>query len=565
MRLGLVAAITVAVSLVAACAERDLPPPVADSGTQRALAEGEVVGFTDGENGAQVWLGLPFAAAPDGDLRWRAPRDHAGWTGTREALSHSAPCPQITNALNAEATGAQPGELVGSEDCLFLDVYAPAGAGSQDATRPVMMWIHGGSNTWGSAAQYDGAQLAADQDVVVVVVQYRLGPLGFFAHPELAADADQPTDAAANFALLDQIAALEWIQDNAAQFGGDADNITIFGESAGGHNVAALIASPLAEGLFHRAIIQSGSFRSAELDEARAHPQYGAVPAAQRFAGPDADAAAIRSAGLEAVYTTYMGESGMLELATIIRDGVTIPSTPLADAFTSTDTFNAVPIITGTTRDEMKLFNAFDPELSSRWFGVIFRSRDREFYDTTADYQSRIWRAQAVDEASNRMAAAGHDQVWAYRFDWDEGGSMLFMDFSHLLGAAHAMEIPFVFNHFTFFGRLDPALFNDDNAAGRTALAGSMGAYWAEFARTGDPGDAGGPDWPAWDSDGVLMRFDSPADGGPDVITGPDSVEQILTDLATDTSLTTEQRCMVFERLQGWIDNGVPSAGFGCR
>ena len=324
------------------------------------------------------------------------------------------------------------------------------------------------------------------------------------------------------------------------------------------------MASPLADGLFHRAIIQSGSFRSAELDEARSHPQYGAVPAAERFAGAGVNAGALRSADLRAIYEIYMGESGMLELATIIRDGVTIPASPLKDAFSSTDSFNVVPVITGTTRDEMKLFNAFDPALSSRWFGVVFRSRDRDFYDTTANYQSRIWRAQAVDEVANTMTAAGHDDVWAYRFDWDEGGSMFFMDFSHLLGAAHAMEIPFVFNRFSFFGRLDPALFNDRNAAGRTALAGSMGAYWAEFARTGDPGAAGGPDWPAWESDGVLMRFDSPSDGGPEVITGPDSVEQILTDLAMDASLNTEQRCMVFERLQGWIDDGVPSAGFGC-
>lgn len=552
-----------ALALLTGCMERPGPPPVADPGTQRTIGGGETVGFIDPGNDAQVWLGLPFAAAPVGDLRWRAPRPHGGWTGVRAALSHGAPCPQITNALNAEATGARPGELVGSEDCLVLDVYAPPGAGPDSATRPVMMWIHGGSNTWGSAAQYDGAQLAADQDVVVVVVQYRLGPLGFFAHPALAADADQPTDAAANFALLDQIAALEWIQDNAAQFGGDAGNVTIFGESAGGHNVAALMASPLADGLFHRAIIQSGSFDSEPLEDAQSGSAFAAIPAADRFAGPNADAGAIRSAELQTIFDVYAG-GPVMDLPRIIEDGVTLPAIPLEDAFASTESFHAVPVITGTTRDEMKLFNAFDPELSSRWFGVIFRSRDRELYDTTADYQSRVWRAQAVDEAANAMTAAGHEDVWAYRFDWDEGGSMLFMDFSHLLGAAHAMEIPFVFNHFTFFGRLDPALFNHDNAAGRTALAGSMGAYWAEFARTGDPGDAGGPDWPAWQSEGVLMRFDSPADGGPEVITGPDSVEQILTDLAMDSSLDTEERCMVFERLQGWIDDGAPSAGFEC-
>ncbi len=568
MRFGWVAAAAALATLASACAERDAPPPIADPATERTVAEGRVVGFTDASNSAQVWLGLPYAAAPEGDLRWRAPRWADDWMGTREALSHGEPCPQITNALNAEATGADPGDLIGSEDCLFIDIYAPAGAGPDNADRPVMMWIHGGSNVWGSAEQYDGAQLAADQNVVVAVVQYRLGPLGFFAHPAIATDIDPDTgislDGAANFALLDQMAALFWLQENVAQFGGDADNITIFGESAGGHNVVGLLASPLAKDLFHRAIIQSGSFRSVPLDEAQSGSEFAAAEAAERFAGTRDDAVAIRSADLQAVFDAYANGGPSVGLPTMIADGVTIPTTPMADAFDSTETFNAVPIITGTTRDEMKLFNAFDPELASRLFGVIVRSRDADFYDTTADYQSRVWRAQAVDEAANRITAAGHDDIYAYRFDWDEGGSMLFMDFSHLLGAAHAMEIPFVFNHFTFFGRLDGALFNDSNASGRQALASSMGAYWAEFARTGDPGSAGGADWPAWQGDAVLMRFDSPEDGGGDLITDAESVAQILVDLQVDPTLSTEQRCMVYERLVFWIEDGPPGAAFGC-
>ena len=550
-------------ALLAGCAERDEPSPSPAPSTQRVLGEGEIVGFTQAETGAQIWLGLPFAQAPAGDLRWRAPRDHQGWADLRTALTHGEPCPQITNALNAEATGAEPGDLVGSEDCLVLDVYAPAEAGPQNASRPVMMWIHGGSNIWGSAVQYDGAQLATDQNVVVVVIQYRLGPLGFFAHPALARDGDAPEDAAANFALLDQIAALEWIQRNAAQFGGDASNVTIFGESAGGHNVAALMASPLADGLFHRAIIQSGSFDSVPLDQAQTGAN-AAIPAAERFAGTRSDAAAIRGADLQSIFDTYTTDGPSFELPRIIEDGVTLPAGSMADAFDTPDSFNAVPLITGTTRDEMKLFNAFDPELSSRLFGVIIRSRDADFYDRTADYQSRVWRVLAVDEAANRMTAGGHDAVWAYRFDWDEGGSMLFMDFSHLLSAAHAMEIPFIFNNFDFFGRLDGALFNDRNAEGREALAGAMGAYWAEFARTGDPGDAGGPAWPRWESEGLLMRFDSPSDGGQEVIAGPESLERIVSDLAADPELDEVQRCMVYQRLERWVGEGELSAGHAC-
>lgn len=549
MRLSALAA--VAALVLSACASEPAQPPIADVSTQRTVTGGAIVGFRDEAAGAQVWQGVPYAAAPVGDLRWRAPRPVEAWEGTLEALAHPDLCPQITNALNAEATGTEPGLLVGSEDCLKLDVYAPAGAGPDSPDRPVMVWIHGGSNVWGSANQYDGAQLAADQNVVVIVIQYRLGPLGFFAHPALADDARMDADAAANFALLDQIAALQWVQANADQFGGDAGTVTIFGESAGGHNVAGLLASPLAEGLFHRAIIQSGSFRSVPLDEAATHPEYGAIAAAGQFAGEGADAAAIRSADLQAIYDAYAGEYGGVELPTIIQDGVTLPATPLADAFTSTDSFNAVPVITGTNRDEMKLFNAFDPELTSTLFGLIIRSRDREFYDTVADYQSRVWRALSVDAAASAMTGAGHDAVWAYRFDWDEAGSMAFMDFSHLLGAGHAVEIPFVFNHFDFFGRIDPAMFTDRNAPGRTALASSMGAYWAEFARTGDPGDAGGPDWPAWAEGGRLMRFDSPDDGGQDIIAGVETVDGIINDLLYDDTLTQAQRCMVYTRLTG--------------
>jgi Carboxylesterase type B len=198
---------------------------------------------------------------------------------------------------------------------------------------------------------------------------------------------------------------------------------------------------------------------------------------------------------------------------------------------------------------------------------VIIRVEDQAFFDILSDYQSRLWRIMAVDDPAARMVEGGHDAVFAYRFDWDEGGSMAFMDMSELLGAAHAMEIPFVFNHFDFFGRLDRALFNDRNADGREAVAASMGAYWAAFARTGDPAAAGGPDWPAWREDGVLMRFDTPGSGGPEILTGTDSVARLGADLAADDRLTDEQRCLIRERLVFWRteiddlpDMGCPSS-----
>ncbi|XBQ17268.1 MAG: carboxylesterase family protein [Oceanicaulis sp.] len=562
---------------LAACGAPEDPAPMADPAMTRTVTGGEIVGYRDADTGAQVWLGVPFAAPPHGPNRWRAPQPVEPWLETRETITHASPCPQITNALNAEATGVEPGTLIGSEDCLYLDVYLPSGAGPDDSApeasdlaggdgvfdygRPVMVWVHGGANLWGSASQYDAARLAQERDVMVVVVQYRLGPLGFFAHPALSEDAPEimagdsapNRTGAANFALLDLVAALEWVRENAPSFGGDPERVTIFGESAGGHNVAALMASPPAEGLFHRAIIQSGSFESVPLDEARSGADYAAVEAARRFAGADPDAAALRAAPLSAVYDAYAADGVMSGLPRIIADGVTLPEAGLEAAFEAGD-FHRVPVITGANRDEMKLFNVFDPELTNRLFGVIIRTPDPELFEAASEYQSRLWRALAVDAAAGAMTEAGHEAVWAYRFDWDEGGTMLFMDMSRLLGAAHAMEIPFVFDHFEFFGRLDPALFNGGNEDGRTALADSMGAYWAEFARNGDPNGAGGPDWPVWTETGVLMRFDSPGDGGPELITGVETVEQIAADLAADDRLTADQKCLVLERLTSWRD-----------
>lgn len=527
--------------------EADETPPVADPATRVALSSGEAIGYTDPDTGARIWLGLPYAAAPEGEARWRAPAPRAPWLEAIEALAHAAPCPQITNTLSAEASGVKPGQLIGSEDCLALDVYAPPAAAFVEGPLPVMVWIHGGSNLWGYASQYDGAQLAADQSVIVVVIQYRLGPLGFFAHPALADGSGAPP--AANFALLDQIAALEWVRDNAAAFGGDRDRVTIFGESAGGHNVAGLLASPGSAGLFHRAIIQSGSLESVALEDAQAY----ATTTAQSFGGARADAASLRAAPLEAVYAAY-AEAGLETLPRMITDEATVPAEGLFAAIEQ-GAFHRVPVITGANRDEMKLFLAFDPALTRRWFGAIIRTPDPDLYDAASEYQSRVWRVLAVDQAATAMQAAGHDAVWAYRFDWDEAGDAPFMDLSRLLGAAHAMEIPFVFNHFDFFGRLDPYIFAESNTPGRTALSRSMGAYWAAFARDGDPGAAGGLDWSAWTEGGLLMRFDSPESGGPELMTGMETLEAITADLAADPRLDAEGRCLVLERLAGWRES----------
>lgn len=519
--------------------------------TRRMTSHGEITGVVT-PDGAHAWLGVPYAQPPVGDLRWRPAQPFSGFDGRFEAHAYAARCPQLTNALN-EAEGIEPGLLLGQEDCLGLDIYAPPHASVSDRL-PVMVWIHGGGNVWGRSSSYDASRLAIRQNVVVAAIQYRIGPLGWFAHPALDEDPAAPGQLA-NFALTDMIEALRWIERDIAAFGGDPERVTIFGESAGGANVAALLASPLAAGLFDRAILQSGSIESAPLDQASgAAPgaANAAIPAAERFAGEDADAAALRAASLEDIFKAY-GEpgGGILPMPTMIADGVSLPLDGMRSAFAADGGFNRVPVITGANKDEMKLFQALDRDLVDRWFGVIVRPKDPDFYDALSDHQTAMWRATAVDELAQRLRAAGHEDVWAYRFDWDEGGRILLTDLATLMGAAHALEIPFVFNRFQLLGPLDRVMFNTRNKAGREALSAAMGAWWGAFAANGDPAGAGGIEWPRYGENARLMRLDSPQDGGPEVISGALTPQAVAEQLAQDERIGPAERCRIAEAVTG--------------
>jgi para-nitrobenzyl esterase len=228
----------------------------------RTLSTGDIIGL-QGKHGAHVWLGIPYAQPPVGDLRWKAPLRALPWEGRKEMLGYGAQCPQLPVIENIDADRA----YVGVEDCLRLNVWAPTyhkdGVPTADEALPVMFWIHGGGNTVGSGGSdlvqiYDGSMMATEQKVIVVSVNYRLGPMGWFFHDALRETSGTQEDASGNYGTLDLISALGWVQENIEAFGGNPANVTIYGESAGGFNVLSLMASPLAKGFFHRAIVQSG-------------------------------------------------------------------------------------------------------------------------------------------------------------------------------------------------------------------------------------------------------------------------------------------------------------------
>ena len=533
----------------------------ADTATARTVSGGGVVGYVDATTGAHAWRAIPFAAPPVGELRWRAPRPPASWTGQRTAVTAAPWCPQQLSALDG-VKKERWGEIVGQEDCLYLDVYAPPMTAAQaaGAKLPVMMWIHGGSNTWGRAEQYDGSALAARFNVVVVVVQYRLGALGWMSLDALRQGGTLPDDASANFGTLDHIRALEWIASDIGAFGGDAGRVTVFGESAGGHNVAALLASPRAKGLFHRAIIQSGSFRSEPAADAEGVTDGGPASAtvvARRILGPGkpVDGPALRAAPLAAVFGAYKTANGQIDPLRVIADGVTLPVDGVSAGLDNPANYNAVPVMTGANRDEIKLFNALNPEFVWRLFGVLPMARDQAYYDAVSDYPSRMWRANAVDGPAARMVAGGQPAVWAYRFDWDEEGRVLFTDLGKLLGAGHSLEIPFVFGHFKLLGAFDRFAFTKGNAPGRIALSDAMMSYWVNFAATGAPGrgvKGDLPEWKTWsNASGAerIMLLDSPAGGGARMSNDLETRDRITTDLLADPRLKTPaRRCTVLTR-----------------
>lgn len=557
-----------------------------DPASLRRLDCGCVLGFAD-RHDTHAWLGIPYARPPVGDLRWKAPRPPLPWDGIRPALAFGPPACQPAG-VTIDAPASEWGRPAGSEDCLTLNVFAPcfdpARVPQGDGRLPVMVWIHGGANTCGTSATYGMVRnLAGHDQVIVVSVNYRLGILGWFSLPELAADGDTPEDRSGNFGTLDLIAALKWVKRNIAAFGGDPDNVTIWGESAGGLNVYSLLASPLARGLFHRAIAQSPIATTSTLAQAR-HYTDDAEPGHEHSSrellcrwlvrdgkARDRDDAKAVIAGMAAheiaAYVRARTPAELLSVITpgalsfypapfVLRDGVVLPDAPLADLFADRRRYNAVPLIVGANRDEYKLFLSQNPAYVKMLFGKIPIIRDVARYNRDAAYLSTLWKAACVDAMANAMAASGHADVWVYRFDWDEQPPVPMMRPSILLGAAHVLEMSFVFRDLE--GEFDPFRSNTrKNLRGRREVSDAMADYWIQFARMGAPARGArhaAPAWMPWPAPGGTpqsMVFDTSADGGVRMVGGGADTDELAGRLAADPAFDGDPdgRCALCVRM----------------
>ncbi|MEE4190940.1 MAG: carboxylesterase family protein [Halieaceae bacterium] len=551
----------------------------ADNATLRDTTEGPVIGG-QAANNTYAWLGIPYAASPEGERRWRAPAAPSARAETLQALQFGSPCVQLAGQLSGVEDEDDDG-VVGSEDCLTLNIWSPREHSDADAEPlPVMLWIHGGGNTVGSAITYPGDVLAADAEVVLVTINYRLGMLGWLSHPVLREGRD-PVDQSGNFGTLDIIAALQWVQQNIHQFGGDPERVTVFGESAGGRNVFSLMATPLAEGLFHRAIAQSGAPRTTPLwraenpVEQRGHPLSSAEWLAQRLVhdgrASNREAALVL---LDTMPTTELhdflyhlspaellqgleGGFGMYRAPQLFRDGVVLPENSLLEVFSDPERYNSVPLITGTNRDEMKLFMATSPEYVEQRFGILPRIRDPERYNAIAAYLSDSWKLLAVDRVAQTIASHAHQPVFTYRWDWDEGASSFLVDYATALGAGHGLEVGFVFGVYDQ-GITAPGLYNSENTPGRDQLAAQMRRYWGAFARDGRPAASPLPLWPRWRAGKpAVMLLDTEADGGLRLSQSALSAEELAGRLASDTLIDDPAtRCRLYARMFLQGNNG---------
>ena len=474
---------------------------------------GAVQGYV--ENGSHTFLGIPYARPPVGNLRWRPPQAIPAWAATLDASEIADSCPQFTPPLNV---------LIGEEDCLYLNVWAPEN--KPNHALPVMVWIHGGGFTAGRAAytREDGQRLAAHTASIVVAMNYRLGVFGFLAHEALSQeDPSHPTSG--NYGIEDQAAALRWVRDNIAAFGGDPENVTIFGQSAGGVSVCAQLASPASAGLFHRAIIQSGPCDT-PMSSLQGVSALGSK-LSQSLACDDADSAkdelqCLRNKSVKQVADVLPPDPSFAfgEGYTVwwpVLDGQVLPM-QFQQAYDS-GRFNQVPVINGTTLDEGSLIVWLSHNLLLKHLQAD-QYLDRLEYLVGSRQGAELVAAQyplanyaspfeALTEAFSdgffncmartiSAALAKHVPLWAYQFNYQDAP---FFVPGAQLKAFHSAEVQFVFGN--------PMSVTQSEFEGeQLELAQSMMGYWSQFAASGDPNRRGLPQWPRFDDGDQTLLFD---------------------------------------------------------
>ena len=464
-------------------------------------------GIVDGYKKGRViyWDDIPYAQPPIDQLRWKAPR---AVNNPKNIISpkENNYCVQRPSSLGGP--GGE-GLYVGTEDCLYLDVSAPVRKKSE--LLPVMFWIHGGGNTSGLKDLYDFNKMVRRHNVIVVRINYRLGPFGWFTHPSIQ-DFQTDLDKTSNFGTLDIIAALHWVKENIGLFGGDPDNVTIFGESAGGHNVFSLLVSDKSKGLFHKAISMSGYTTSISTKDAYFQKDKSSTSShtsseivkkiihelsnkKETYSNEEIRDILLNSS-TQQFFEHYANRETYEEIPLLTSDNIVIPEAGLRASLFNKDIVNKVPTIAGSNRDEVKLWLAtaeYFVELDFSAVGSLLnipnvKLKDEDAFEAFNYYRSSAWKIRGVDIPLKGLYESGNSNLFAYQYDWDDHRRYVVADFKKLIGAAHATEIPLLAGNAKLVGGypLSDLIY----PAGRSKLFTSrnMMRFWTNFAKSGEPG-----------------------------------------------------------------------------
>jgi len=551
-----------------------------ETGSYVSTSSGKVQGYL--KNKVINFNDIPYAKPPIGNLRWKAPREILDADGIIKNKDNNF-CIQEPSSM-----GGAPGEgiFTGSEDCLYLDIKTPKNKSSE--LLPVMFWIHGGGNTSGLKDLYDYSTMVNRHDVIVVTINYRLGAFGWFTHPSIQGN-QEGLDKASNFGTLDIIQALKWVNENIELFGGDSNNITIFGESAGGHNVLSLMVAPQAKGLFQKAISQSGYTTSTSIQRAFAieesHPTYDHTSneVVKRLIDNHEDLSSgdiykkLLELSAEEFFSEYSDKSN-LEVPLLTNDGIVIPLEGLEKALSNSRYVSDVPFMAGSNRDEVKLWIGtaeYFVKLDYSFFGSILgiprvTLKDEDAFEAFNYYRSQAWKVRGVIEPISSLNKVGSKNTYAYKFDWDDHRRFIVADFKKLIGASHGTEISLITGNNKLVEGYGFLIY--PAGPSKRFISKNMMLFWSNFAKDGKPGPStNGINWDSYnhsEGDKNFMILDNKKNMK--IVNLDTSYKSLVEELNLDTRVSELERCVILYQMGTFVGNDILDeiskyADFSCK
>ena len=529
------------------------------SGSVEGYYKNKVINYDD----------IPYAKPPLGSLRWRAPRE----LNAEDQIIYKKEDNHCIQEPSSMGGASGEGMLTGTEDCLYLDIKTPKKRNSE--LLPVMFWIHGGGNTSGLKDLYDFSTMVKRHNVIVVSINYRLGAFGWFTHPAIQENHDG-IDKTSNFGTLDIIKALKWVNKNIEYFGGNPRNITIFGESAGGHNVLSLLVAPQAKGLFHKAISQSGYTTSVPSKNAYINsidnPTFNhtsnevvkrLIPNSDTISSKELNKK-LYSLSAEEFFSEYSDKSN-LEVPLLTNDGIVIPEIGLKEALGNYKHVHNVPFMAGSNRDEVKLWLAaaeYFVELDYSLIGSILgiprvKLKNEASFEAFNYYRSEAWKIRGVIEPISALNNVGNFNTFAYRYDWDDHRKFVIANFKKLIGASHGTEIPLLTGNNDLVGDFGFLIY--PKGPSKRFLSRNMMLYWSNFAKTGTPGiSTNGIEWLPYNSSKKSKNFlvlDNKRNMK--LISSYVSYKSLVEELNYDARVNELEKCVILYQMGTFVGNDI--------